>query len=256
MSGDILINTTPVGMKDYSDESLVSEEVVKNFSVIVDVNYNPYRTKLLRYGIYHNKQVISGLYMLVAQALKSEEYFQGQQINHNYIEKIVRVLEKNRNIALIGMMGSGKSSVGRELANKLAMNFIDVDEYIKTVSNSTIEELFEVSEGHFRTIEHNVIKELASCENTVIACGGGVVKNLKNFDYLYQNSKVVLINRDLATIFKTISKENRPLLNNYKDFKKLYEVRKNLYYKYAQYIVDNNSEIEKCVENIIAEVVL
>ncbi len=257
-TGDILINTTPVGMKYSKDVSLVNEEVVSRFETIIDINYNPYRTKLLRYGLYQNKQIINGLYMLVAQAVVAEEYFHDIKIDYRHIDNIYDKMHSDRNISLIGMMGCGKTTVGEILAKKLNMNYIDVDEYIETKTSQTIEQLFSHGEEYFRKIETEYLQVISEMKNTIIACGGGVVTKEANIDLLYQNGTVVYLERDLNNIKETISNTNRPLLssNLEKNLQSIFFKREQLYLKYAEYIVTNNSTIEDCVKAIVNEVYL
>ncbi len=242
LSGDIVINTTPVGMKFQSDESLLTVETVNNFHTVIDLNYNPYRTKLLRYGIYCNKKVVSGLYMLVAQAIKSEELFLNRTIDQAVIDLIYNELS-NHNIALIGMMGCGKSTVGRVLAEQMGLDFIDLDDYIMEQEKQTIDQLFMHGEAYFRELETMYLKQLSNLSNTVIACGGGVVLNEQNIDTLYQNSTVIYLKRDLSAIISTIDVKNRPLIqeNLEKQLESLYKSREKLYTKYSEYCVDNST---------------
>lgn len=251
ISGDIVVNTTPVGMKYQSDESLLSKEIVNRFHTIIDLNYNPYRTKLLRYGIYMNKKVLSGLYMLVAQAIKSEELFLQRTIDNKHIDIIYNEIN-SPNIALIGMMGCGKSTVGKMLAKKLGFDFIDLDEYIMKQESKSIDELFLNGEDSFRKLETFYLQKVSSLKNSVIACGGGVILNEVNIDLLYQNSTVIYVKRDLNEIVNTIALENRPLLNG--DYRKkineIFNARKNLYLTYSEYTVENRM-LDDTINNII-----
>ena len=88
IKGDILINSTPVGMYPKVDESPVSSDIINGFSVLVDLIYNPLETKFLSYGRALNKVTVGGLYMLVGQAVKAEEIWQNMKINKEVITKI------------------------------------------------------------------------------------------------------------------------------------------------------------------------
>ncbi len=250
--GDILVNTTPVGMLYHSDESLLTLKQVSKFSTIIDINYNPYRTKLLRYGIYNNKTVISGLFMLVAQAIKSEELFLKKSISDEYIKQIYYELINKNNIALIGMMGSGKTTVGKIIAKKLNKEFFDLDEYIQLKENKTIEELFEIGESYFRNLESKYLKQLSLKTNIVIACGGGVVLNSQNIDNLYLKSRVICIERSIDEIYQTLDTKNRPLVKDdtYNKLEIMYSQRTMLYNRYSEKKFKNR-DIDNTIKQII-----
>lgn len=95
IKGYVIINTTPVGMYPKVDESPVSEEIINNFEVLVDIIYNPRRTKFLQYGEKLNKKICGGLEMLVGQAIKSEEIWQETKIHDEVFEKVYEHINKN-----------------------------------------------------------------------------------------------------------------------------------------------------------------
>ncbi|MFV0440599.1 MAG: shikimate kinase [Lachnospirales bacterium] len=254
-SGNILINTTPLGTKGKNfNVSPVSEDVVKLYDTLIDVNYSPFRSKFLSYGIFNNKKVVSGLYMLVAQGLCADKlFFEDNHIDIYYEDVLLTYKEicKDRNIALIGIMGVGKSTFGKLLAQKLDRDFIDFDEYIEKETGKSISTLFEKGEEYFRRLESNHIEALSKRKNLVIATGGGCVLNDKNVSLLYESSKVVWLKRDLNDIFKTLDFENRPLLNvpnPYDVLESLYNERYDLYEKYAEEVIDI-SDIDTALEN-------
>lgn len=95
ISGDILVNTTPVGMYPNLGYSPVSVDIIKNFNSIVDIIYNPSLTEFLKIGKENNKVICGGLYMLVGQAIKSQEIWQDLKINNEITDKIYLELSKN-----------------------------------------------------------------------------------------------------------------------------------------------------------------
>lgn len=99
LKGNILINTTPVGMYPSIDESPVTKEIISNFDALVDLIYNPMETKFLSYGKELNKKVVCGLYMLIGQAAKAQEIWQSTDINESIIEEIYNKI--NKKISLI-----------------------------------------------------------------------------------------------------------------------------------------------------------
>ncbi len=252
IKGDIIINTTPLGVKGKNSNSPVDETVVKRFQTIIDINYNPYRSKFLEYGIYNNKKVVSGLYMLVAQGILAENLFFDKDFGREIINEVYYKLMSEKNIVLIGLTGSGKTSVGRLLGQALNRRFIDLDKKIARDNNMTVEGMFNVSENFFRKREHKALASLSNRKGIVIATGGGVVENEKNMNLLYKNSIVICIERDVKEIANTISLHGRPLLvgNTEEKLKKTYNKRKDLYDKYSEIKVVNNG-VENCVGKIL-----
>lgn len=157
-----------------------------------------------------------------------------------------------KNIVLIGMPGSGKTTIGYELSKKLSMNFIDADNYIEENEKNSISNMFKISEEYFRQIEIKYIAELSKLYSTVIATGGGVIKNENNMLLLKNNSIIIYLNRKVDDIIKDIDISNRPLLKNGKD--RLYELfkeRHHLYQKYCDIEILNDGSIVDAVDKII-----
>lgn len=157
------------------------------------------------------------------------------------------------NIILIGMPGSGKTTIGRALSYKLKKAFLDIDTFIENREGMRVFDIFEKSgENFFRKLESEACEHISNnYKNTVISTGGGIVMNSDNMYNLKQSGKVIYINRSPESIFKTLNVEKRPLLKSNPD--KLYEMYKErhaLYLKYADICVLNNGEFSECVENI------
>jgi len=157
-----------------------------------------------------------------------------------------------KNIVLIGMPGCGKSAIGEILAEKIGMNFLDIDTYIESSTNLTINEIFKNGEDGFRDLEAKVVMELSKKTPVVISTGGGVIKRHENIINLKKNGIIIYINRPIELIVADIENEVRPLLA--KDPSKIYtlfEERGPLYKKYSDYEIMNISSIEDIVDNII-----
>lgn len=152
-------------------------------------------------------------------------------------------------VVLIGMPGCGKSTLGKVLANELNYNFCDMDTYIESKTNKTINELFENGEEFFRDIESEVCVELSNKKRTLISSGGGVVKRDSNVDVLRENCIVVFIDRPIEDIASDIEVAARPLLKDGKErLYSLYEERYELYKKAAHVIVVNDGFIKDTIE--------
>ena len=165
---------------------------------------------------------------------------------------------KKSNIALIGFMGTGKTVIGAKLAEVLNKEFFEMDELIVKKAGKSIPEIFgEDGEIRFREYEMEVCKEASQRKNIVIACGGGVVLNKINLDYLKQSSIVVCLKSSPEVIFQRISKdgkETRPLLNKpdpMKEIHDLLEFRAPFYNAATDHQIDtSNLTVDEVVEKI------
>ena len=152
---------------------------------------------------------------------------------------------------LIGMMGSGKSSVGKLLANKLQFSNIDIDKEIEKDEKLSIKEIFEKKgENYFREIESKYL--LRKRNSAVVSCGGGIVLNKKNREFLKTSGYTIYLKSSIPTLEKRLLNENsRPLLIN-DNFKEtlinIYSKRKTLYTSVANttIITDRRSVKEVC----------
>ena len=138
------------------------------------------------------------------------------------------------NIILTGYMASGKSTIGKYLAQKLKMKFIDTDEYIEQKQNKQIKDIFsEKGEAFFRKLENECARALSNEENAVISTGGGFVLNPRNIELLRKNGVIVNIETNEAVIRDRleISKASRPLMNGspIEEILERFESRKSFY---------------------------
>ena len=155
-------------------------------------------------------------------------------------------------ICLIGMPGSGKSTIGRALSKHLKFSFYDTDEEIELKKQSKIKDIFNnEGEDHFRKIERSIFKKLILNRNTVISTGGGLI--LKNKDLLKQTFNIYL-NCNLETLTERTSRNNyRPLLKNNveKNIKFLFNDRKEIYNKLSDLTINATSNTQKTIRNIL-----
>ena len=158
----------------------------------------------------------------------------------------------NKNIVLIGMPGSGKTTLGKLIAEKLDRDFCDIDEHIEKAQNKKISEIFELGESEFRRIERDTIKEISKRQGIVIATGGGAVKYPENLYHLKKNGTIIFIDRDLEDIARDINTGKRPLLKD--GVERIYELHRErhvLYNGYADYVIPNIGSLEKVRDEII-----
>ncbi|MFX0141001.1 MAG: shikimate kinase [Candidatus Hodarchaeota archaeon] len=166
-------------------------------------------------------------------------------------------MEKS-NIALIGFMGTGKTTIGEKLAKLLNMNFIELDEFIEELAGKTIPHIFrEQGEIRFREYEIEACKKVSNKKNVVIACGGGVVLNKINIDYLKQKAIIVYLETSPSVIYERTmkeGKEKRPLLDNpnpMKSITDLLQFRVPFYKAAAQYTINTEKDIDLIIKEIV-----
>jgi shikimate kinase len=152
-------------------------------------------------------------------------------------------VENRRNIYLVGLMGAGKTTVGRQLAKRLARPFFDSDHEIVERTGVPIPTIFEIEgEEGFRRREVQTIHELTAADNIVMATGGGVVLNAENRRRLHETGWVVYLNVPPAMLYeRTRHDRNRPLLHVADPLAKLEElhgIRDPLYREAAHMVVD------------------
>jgi len=253
---ELLVNTTPVGM--FPNNGILPSCIkgFKQLTGIADLIYNPLKTKMMldagRLGI----PCTNGLSMLVAQAELASRLFldvadknvdAGKSDMTKTKSIIGKVLSKIQNIAIIGMPGCGKSTVGRVLAEKMERQFVDIDEMIEATAGKSINEIFTtVSEDQFRDIETNALSEESKKSGLVIATGGGVVTRPENLDLLRQNSVIIYLKRDLSELKTT----GRPLSNSV-GIEKLAEQRLPLYEQWSDCTVQAGADVEQTATRIL-----
>ena len=244
----VLVNATPVGMYPNVGVSPVDLSLFPHLEGVIDMIYNPARTKLLLDAEARNLVVENGLWMLVAQAKEAAEWFTGRPIGDEVIETIHQQLKTQmENIILIGMPGCGKSTVGKLLAQRLGRSFVDADSRIVDTAGMSIPEIFAHSgEEGFRQIETQVLSDLGMRSGLVLATGGGCVTQERNYPLLHQNGTCVWLTRDLAKL----PTDGRPLSKNGR-LEQMYQIRKPLYERFADVTVCNDAAAEDCAAIIL-----
>ncbi len=248
----IIVNTTPVGMYPDNLNTLVDLDRFENLSGVLDVVYNPLKTRLVLDAEQRNIPSPAGLSMLVAQAKKAHEIFFDTIVENDVCEQIERSLILQMcNIVLIGMAGCGKSTIGKVLAEKLGKQLVDTDEMIVNTENKPIPEIFaESGEDYFRWCENLAVNIAGREKSQIIATGGGVIVRPENYNALKQNGIIVFINRD-ADLLPT---NGRPLSQMH-GVKALYEKRMPIYRRFADIEVDGNGTVEEVANRIVKEIV-
>ena len=247
---DFIVNTTPVGMYPNNLKAPLSLSEFPKLSGVLDIVYNPQKTKLIldaeRLGI----PAYSGLLMLVAQGKRAAELFLGHDIPDSETDRIFKKLSTEmQNIVLVGMPGCGKTTVGKALAEQLNRPFFDADEEILKQTGKSAEAWIEAcGEAVFRQKETEVLESLCKQSGTVIATGGGAVTVPENADILRQNSIVFFINRDVSAL----PVEGRPL-SKATALSEMYEVRLPMYRSVCDYEIAADGSVEAVVRRILEE---
>lgn len=244
---EIIVNTTPVGMYPNVGKKLLDLEKFEKCEGVLDLIYNPATTALLldaeRLGIKHS----NGLPMLVAQAKKACEIFNGTTLDDATIETVLKKLRlQMMNVVLIGMPACGKTTVGKLLAQNLSHDFCDIDEKIAESGRTPAEIITSDGEAAFRKIEGDAVSEIGKQSGKIIATGGGVVTRDENYVPLHQNGKIIFIDRSP----ERLNSDGRPLSKSV-GVQKLYAERLPLYKKFADATVDGNATPENVVDGII-----
>ncbi|VAW55581.1 Shikimate kinase I [hydrothermal vent metagenome] len=163
-----------------------------------------------------------------------------------------------KNIFLIGLMGTGKTTVGRQLSRKLKMTFFDSDRVIEERTGADIPLIFEKEgEAGFRKRETLVIDELTQKKNIILATGGGAILDVTNRNHLINRGAVFYLKSNLKTLLQRTGKDkNRPLLHADEPaeviLKRLLEQRGPLYEETADYVIETaNNSIHDVIQAII-----
>ena len=245
----VIVNATPVGMYPNTGVSPIDLKHFPKLEGVLDVIYNPAKTKLLLdaegLGIPHE----NGLWMLVAQAKEASEYFTGQKLSDSVIERIHRVLSHQmQNIVLIGMPGCGKSTIGALLAEKQNRKFLDADEEIIRLAGKSIPDIFaQDGEDVFRLWETTALENLGKQSGLVIATGGGCVTRIRNYPLLHQNGMIVWLQRDLSQL----PTDGRPL-SQANRLEEMYALRRPMYEAFGDIRVSNAGCPEDTVNEILS----
>ena len=245
----VIVNTTPVGMCPKTGLSPIDLGVFPRLEGVLDVVYNPARTRLLLDAESRGLIAMNGLWMLVAQAKESAEWFAGVQIPDEKIAQIHGLLRAQmENIALVGMPGCGKTTVGRALASMQGKRFVDADAVLEERVGRKITDIIpQDGEEAFRQMETDTLAELGKQSGLVIATGGGCVTRERNYPLLHQNGTILWLTRDL----NKLPTHGRPLSQAGK-LQQMYAVREPMYRRFADAVVSNDGTLEDTMAQIRA----
>ncbi|MBQ8763045.1 MAG: shikimate kinase [Clostridia bacterium] len=245
---DIIINTTPVGMYPNNGERLIDLSKFSKCKKALDLIYNPARTVFLLDAEKLGIDCINGLYMLVAQALRAAEIFTGKEIPLSEIDRIYDIIiNRQKNIVLIGMPGCGKSTCASLLTKKTGRDCIDTDAEVEK-SGKKIPEIFaKYGENEFRNRETEAVKSVSKLAGKIIATGGGAILREENRIALRENSTVIFLKSDIDNL----ATDGRPLSKDAEALKKMLEIRLPLYLETADFTVSVDPDPEITVRRIL-----
>lgn len=238
----IIINTTPVGMFPKTNASPIDLSVFPKLEAVLDAIFNPLRTELVLTAQERGIIASGGLYMLVAQAVYASALFLNKKADEKKTDEVYKeILNEKRNIFLIGMPSSGKSSVGKKLAEMAGKEFEDTDAMlVKRFGEPIADYIRKNGEKAFRDAESEVIAEAAKERGKVIATGGGAILRKENVREMKRNGVTVFLDRDLSLLTAT---SDRPLSSTKEALERLYNERFPIYEKAADVTVKSNDEI-------------
>ena len=215
---DLFVNATPVGMTQggaapFEAPSFDFDAVGKK-AFFYDLIYNPRQTQFLYEAEKRGHQAQNGLGMLIYQAVLAFSHFTGAAVPLHVTNALFESLSFSKNVVLTGFMGCGKSSLGRRLAEKMAVAFYDTDDLVEQEEGMTVSEIFaQKGEAYFRRAESGVIARLAKRRGAVISLGGGAVKNPENIALLKKNGVVFCLDRDVRHLLGR-PQQTRPLIKD------------------------------------------
>lgn len=245
----VIINATPCGMFPDTEPAPVKLSGFGRLEAAVDVIYNPLKTAFLSEAEHFGKKTCGGLYMLVSQAVFAAGYFFEKTYSADFREHIYTdICREKRNVVLVGMPSSGKTTAGKVLADKLGRAFFDTDDIVEKYCGCPVKDIFsKYGEAYFRELERRAVKEVSANTGCVIATGGGAVLDSRNIFELKKNGRVYFLDRPLPLLFGDSS---RPLSQTTDDMKKLFDARYGLYKSSADCIVDASCGIDETVNSV------
>lgn len=246
----IVINTSPCGMYPNIHAAPVDLDDFPAVEAVVDIIYNPLHTALCIQAKAKGIPFAGGLEMLIAQAKYAAEYFHDKTISDDVIDRIYqRLYKEKRNIVLIGMPSCGKTTLGKQLADRLHRPFLDLDQALVKQEQRTIKQMIDLDgEAAFRQKESELIDQVSAYQGYVIATGGGCVLHDANMLHLQMNGFLLYIKRPLSLLLVS---DDRPLSSSKEAISSLYEQRKERYVHYADAVIENEGDLETILDQMM-----
>ncbi len=254
---DVIINTTPVGMYPKTDVMPIDISLFSSLKGVVDVIYNPLKTRLVLEAQKAGIKCTGGLKMLVIQAVYAYFLFMGREFDTVLCSELTdrifdRLYTSKLNIILTGMPGSGKSTVGRMLASITGRELTDTDDEIIKREGREITDIFSnEGESYFRDIESAVIRDVCSETGRIISTGGGAILKPENIDAMKSNGRVIFLDRPLEDLIPT---DDRPTASDREMLSRRYKERYDIYRNTADRMINvDTDDIKALAERILSE---
>lgn len=247
----IIINCTPVGMYPYCPDQSIQLAPFTHLEGVIDLVYNPHRTAILIEAESLNILHVNGLVFLLAQAMAASALFLHRTYDKSILSGLYKQFRRNQeNIVLIGMLGSGKSTIGEALAKLTGRTLIDIDNRITEEVGAISDYILTHGEPAFRAIESRIISDVGKQTGLIISTGGGAVTTPENFAPLRQNGRIYEIYRPLEELDTT----GRVLSSGgIERLQELYTVRAPLYARFRQAQVLNTGTPESVAQRILTD---
>lgn len=247
----IIINCTPVGMYPHCPNQSIQLAPFKRLEGVIDLVYNPHRTGILleaeSLGIPH----VNGLIFLLAQAIAASALFLHRTYDESILSELYKQFRQDQeNMVLIGMPGSGKSTIGEALATLTGRTLVDIDHRITEEVGSISDYILTHGEPAFRTIESKIIADVVKQTGLIISTGGGAVTIPENFTPLRQNGRIYEIYRPLEELDTT---ERVLSSGGIERLQQLYAERAPLYARFRQVQVENIGAPESVAQRILED---
>ena len=256
---DIIINGTPVGMHPNVEQCPVDFDRVTPNEFVFDSIYNPFKTRLLARADSLGVKTENGLFMLAAQGAASHLYWADRRFDRETLDEATTVCKAElvartgESIILTGFMGSGKTTVGTQLARLLGYDFFDVDSHIEQAHGSITQIFSQHGEAHFRRLEREMLEAAIGAERRVISTGGGIVTVLENRKSLAGARNVAFLNLDLPTVIARLEGcTTRPKMAE--NMQALFDARLPLYRQCCGFEVDAAAPVFECVDRVLTQV--
>ncbi len=246
---EVIINTTPVGMYPDIYKRPIDISRFPALIGVIDAIYNPLRSELVRDAAERGIAAEGGLYMLVAQGVRASEIFTDVSYAEDELDRVYKkLLREKENIVLTGMPGSGKSTVGRLLADKLSRELIDTDTLITEHAGIPITEIFEKhGEAYFRELEAEAVRAASARTGVIIATGGGAILRKENASALKKNGRIYFLDRPIEELLPT---EDRPTASTREAILMRYNERYSIYKATADVHIKADCNASEVAEKI------
>lgn len=246
---DILVNTTQTGMYPNNGDKIVDVKRFPNIAGVLEVIYNPRRTKLICDAEDLEIPNSDGLSMLVAREYMAEIRFGRIEPDEELFKATYKTMsDRRKNIIFVGLPGCGKTTIAKVVAAKLGRPCIDVDKLIEMKAGVPVSTIYSAyGERYYRELESETLRKITRNGGQVIATDSGAVMSLENQYYLRQNGYIVWLSRDLSEL----KLNGVYLARNREALEHIHAERAPIY----KFLADINVEVTNNAEKTVFEII-